>query len=362
VSLGVFEVDGVPSVTLSTESPDGYPETHPGGWLVDKSDDVAWENSNEDIAFDAVAFVPLPQKPRDIVVALGDSFSSGEGSGSYYAETDFTSSNTSLRDGCHRSPVTWSRRATLPGATLPVGARADAWDPTLDYHLLACSGALVGHVLRNVDYASGRWGEAFQLERNFLDDNTTLVTVSAGGNDAEFMNTFFTCFGAGECYAQTEDDGTTFDDTTNDNIDAAGDRLETLLGRIRAEAPNAKVLVMGYPPLLSGKCGVMTGWALSAAEITWLNEKAGVLAQRMDDATNDANTSAGATFATFADPEPYFRNRGVCSAVPLINGPVLDTLDPNEVLMSAAQTLHPNADGYIAYGQAMTDTLSAITP
>ncbi len=30
--------------------------------------------------------------------------------------------------------------------------------------------------------------------------------------------------------------------------------------------------------------------------------------------------------------------------------------------MSAAQTLHPNADGNVAYGQAMTHTLSATTP
>ena len=68
----------------------------------------------------------LDAKPRDFVVALGDSYSSGEGGSAqfgtdYYRETD-NNGGKSTRNACHRSPYTWSRVATLPGRTVvPVG-------------------------------------------------------------------------------------------------------------------------------------------------------------------------------------------------------------------------------------------------
>ena len=92
-----------------------------------------------------------------------------------------------LRNGCHRSPFTWSRLATLPGSTSTVGSRANTWDPTLDYHLLACSGAQT----YNVEY-QGQYGE-LSMNAGFCDENTTLVTLSIGGNDAGFSRILREC-------------------------------------------------------------------------------------------------------------------------------------------------------------------------
>jgi lysophospholipase L1-like esterase len=351
VSLGVFEISGKPSVTLSTVTDDGDYQVENGQTLPAK---------NEDIAFDAVAFAPLPAKPRDIVVALGDSFSSGEGSEIYDAETDFAPTNGRLRDGCHRSPVTWSRLATLPGSTAQVARRDLDWDPTLDYHLLACSGAFASHVLRNQN-PTGLHGELRQLERNFLDDSTTLVTLSIGGNDALFMDTFLTCFQPGECHLRRESEtAPTLDTVTRTRIqDEVGPRVETVLHEIHDAAPNARILLMGYPPLLNGRCGTLET-LLSPDEAAWLDGLAPVLAARMAQATAQVNATEGTDVVTFVDPEPYFRGTGVCGSPSFINPPMVRTSVPSELIFSASQSLHPNLDGYGAYARAMTDALAAL--
>ena len=130
VDLGVFRFNGYPTVSLSSTTWDGA--------------------GADDIAFDAVAIKPLAAKPRNFVVAMGDSYSSGEGVNNpdggddYYPETDFGGSygkNDPRRNACHRSPYAWARKSVLKDSTTPIGQRADTWDPRLDFQLAACSGA-----------------------------------------------------------------------------------------------------------------------------------------------------------------------------------------------------------------------------
>ncbi|HVQ90928.1 MAG TPA: hypothetical protein VMU51_07810, partial [Mycobacteriales bacterium] len=91
VSLGVYPFAGPPKVRLSNVTLDGYGE--------------------EDVAWDAVAIQPLPGKPRHIVAALGDSYSSGEGAGNYYRETDDNHGSTRWA-ACRRSRNAWPRKMT----------------------------------------------------------------------------------------------------------------------------------------------------------------------------------------------------------------------------------------------------------
>ena len=95
VSLGVMKFSGIPSISLSNQTWDG--------------------NGSEDIAWDAVAFEPLEQKPAHFIVHMGDSYSSGEGASElngadYYPETDNNGDNIH-RNACHRSRQAWSRKA-----------------------------------------------------------------------------------------------------------------------------------------------------------------------------------------------------------------------------------------------------------
>ncbi|WP_313539486.1 hypothetical protein [Leifsonia aquatica] len=189
VSLGVFQMNGVPSVSLSNTT---YDQAASG---------------TIDIAWDAVAFEPLAAKPRDFYVALGDSYSSGEGASSldgsdFYRATDhggFLDPATSDHiNNCHRSTEAWPRKADIDGTFRSVGQRQDSFDPTLDFQFLACAGAETQHMLPFRGLAnpptdgSGHVGDhpqngmLTQLDSGFLDANTTLVSLSIGGNDIKF--------------------------------------------------------------------------------------------------------------------------------------------------------------------------------
>lgn len=363
VSLGVFQVNGTPSVTLSTETKDG------DGPVSDEPGAEMVPLKNEDIAFDAVAFVPLAQRPTDIVVALGDSYSSGEGGSrpgeiDYYPETDNFGDNPLHQNGCHRSPYTWSRLATLPGSIAPVGARADALDPMLDYHLLACSGAIVDNLLKG---GEPQFNELPQLDRGFLDENTTLVTLSVGGNDSGFASIITTCLLSaavtlGPCRDLPANalnplgasNGEALPAQINGEIQ---DSIVEVLGEIHQEAPNAQVVLMGYPELFaSADC--FAGPGAFDEDVEWLNEIARVLDVSMGAAVVRANGAAGVDFAKFTDPRPAFSGRGICQMSPeYIHGFVQDKT-PGEATGPftnpvSQQSFHPTIVGYQAYADVL---------
>ncbi|MCX4748907.1 hypothetical protein OG455_25890 [Kitasatospora sp. NBC_01287] len=235
----------------------------------------------EDIAWDAAAFQPLPAKPTDFVVQMGDSYSSGEGAQPYlqgtdvgpYADLGSQSSPGRSWNACRRSQNSWIRQTTLPGRSTEIGQLADTDDATIDYHSTACSGAYLASIDSTgaTDTTNTRiWGhigqhhEVPQLTAGFLDANTTLVVLTAGGNDAGFSSTVQNC-ALLDCPS---------DASVKSNIDSIEGSLETLLTHIHAKAKNAKVVLLGYPELFDMTdykvgCSVMTpplanelnGWA-----------------------------------------------------------------------------------------------------
>jgi lysophospholipase L1-like esterase len=89
---------------------------------------------------------------------------------------------------------------------------------------------------------------------NALSSSTTLVTYQIGGNDINAQNVFLECaklsltdpFGA-PCKSHYTSGGT---DRVEAAIDAAGPKVAADLQGIHADAPNARVLVVGYPAIL----------------------------------------------------------------------------------------------------------------
>lgn len=99
VPLGVFQVSGTPTISLSNAP-------------LTSTDPPYRSDGFYDIAWDAVAFQPLAAKPHDFVVALGDSYSSGEGAATntatgveYSSETDHDGTTAGMRGACHRSSL-----------------------------------------------------------------------------------------------------------------------------------------------------------------------------------------------------------------------------------------------------------------
>ncbi|MEH3033849.1 MAG: SGNH/GDSL hydrolase family protein [Aeromicrobium erythreum] len=217
-------------------------------------------------------------------VALGDSYSSGTGTRSY------------IDDG------TQCLRSTKAYPSLVAAARGYA------LNFRACSGAKIADVTAN--------------QLSALSSSTRYVTLSVGGNDAGFTDVITECAQPGwmsDCNASI-DGAQSFINGTLPG------RLRTLYSSIRSKAPNAKVVVVGYPRLFMGEdCNALT-W-FSPAEETRLNQTADLV---------NAKTAAAASAAgfTFANPTSRFTGHAVCDDPEWLNGlsnPVVESYHPNQL-------------------------------
>ncbi|MFG3554804.1 hypothetical protein ACGGAQ_10450 [Micromonospora sp. NPDC047557] len=378
VPLGTFQFNGVPQVTMSN---------------VTRNGDVGVDN----VAWDAVAFVPLTAKPRDFVVSLGESYASGEGAATdasvdYYHDSNHDGGgNLEYRNGCHRSRHAWSRQAWLKDdpQQRSIGARADVFDPTMDYHLLACSGARTHNLLPSgenpisglkvVDPTTGQpfqtaWGttarqqrrEVSQLDKGFLDENTTLVTLSIGGNDVEWSAALQNCIMLPIPCQDADIDGHRAADYVPQLMQREGrESVITTLRAIRTLAPNAQIMLMGYPQLLSddANCVEWLGYGISDSEAAWMNQLAVELSDVLREVAVAANSAGGRV--KFADPilNGDFEGQGVCGNPETIHGIVVAKTageDHSKTTNPSQQTFHPKISGATNYARVLNRELRNI--
>jgi hypothetical protein len=364
---------GVPSVSLSNV-------THDGKGV----DDVAW---------DAVAIVPLASKPADIVVSMGDSFSSGEGASpangaDYFRDSDHHGSDPSLRNACHRSKNAWSLKARLASSpSASIGERVAAWDPQLDFNFIACSGAESENILPKYNYSSsseprnalgqentGQYGELPQIDRGFLDENTTLVTLSIGGNDARFADIIMNCITSAFALCKS---GTISDDTsdletstrarTDVEIPAS---IGTVISQIQEKAPNATVMLMGYPALFETGSFCI---GVPEDDMPWLNAVTLDLNAGLQSAASSANSPSHPV--VYANPTAAFSGHNLCTNPSAIN-PLIFELSPGDkpdlelplpgpdfgVRLGSQQSVHPNELGTDLYASVMEAALTGVYP
>jgi hypothetical protein len=210
---------------------------------------------------------PTPPAPQHnpSTVALGDSYSSGEGNPSYYEKSP-----------CWRS---WG---------------AYAWQLTYDLALditdfEACSGATTSDVLHK------------QVEGNHvggLSVSTGVVTLSVGGDDANFSGVLERClFLTGACKNILRTERALI----RNQLPA---RLDRLYSAIRHRAPNAKVIVLGYPYIF-GPCGKGGGTPLLHDATDLLDDTIRTAAQR--------------NHVYFVDPRHAFTGHSECDKDAWIN-------------------------------------------
>ncbi len=363
VSLGVYEFDGTPRVKLTNISLEG--------------------RGVNDVAWDAIAFQPLPAKPRHIVAVLGDSYSSGEGAGDYYRESDDNHGKPDWA-ACRRSRQAWGRKLVLPGSTDTLGQRADAFAAESELGFVACSGAKTTNVRttfppRSWQYpdeyweGEGQFREASQLGSGAVDENTTLVVLTIGGNDRDMFGKAITeCMIEG-CWLNEQDFTTRYKSL----IDQTKPDIDSTLRLIADTAPNAKVVLMGYPKLFTesalGFCGAQV---FGHEEGRILNNLAAHITQRQQEAVNDvAATGRKVHFAPALDA---FAPHNVCGVEPWINGlrwgpygdgdfhkgdaltPMCLPVPEHEDPCTSRETYHPNAAGTSGYTTILQQKLGQI--
>jgi hypothetical protein len=337
-------------------------------------------DGTEDVAFDALAFVRLPAKPRQFVVALGDSYASGEGNRVFERYSDNNTGND-YRNACRRSTNAWARQVGIPGSPASNYTLETQRDPNMDFQFKACSGARTYNVVPfGVSTATGeqeeresgqpnRMGPQFhwvtQIDAGFLDENTTLVTIAIGGNDARWTAILGKCVFSTTCmengdkfpvYPSFWDTETAASTYMRNYMSPA---ITTTLQHIRAKAPNATIILMGYPRPFNGEKRYPCATGLTVDQMAMADRLADTLATTMSDtvaATHDPRIY-------FADPRERFRENGACTEQEYINGLILgpqsegDNQGPLDLSMNS---FHPNEFGQIAYTDVLFNKLYEI--
>lgn len=273
-------------------------------------------------------------------VAMGDSFSAGEGNSPYFSWTD-TSDNQ-----CHRSN---------PSAYPEWLAQT----PSLNLNLtdfVACSGATTDNVLNGGQYGN----ELPQVDA--LDDRTDVVTITIGGNDIGFVPF------AKACVLSDCDSSTSIYATTMHNIDYNLDsKLTATYEAIAQRATKARIYVVGYPQVapdttttpLSEQCGYFNSSSGASLDAVAARAVVKELDGKISAAVTEANSALGITRLVYVDPEgspaATFDGHDVCS------GPGVTyffNVTPNDAVFDESKLFHPDVDGQYAYYQIVQDYMT----
>lgn len=233
-------------------------------------------------------------------VALGDSYSSGVGSGSYLSSSG----------SCLRSTKAYS--ALWAAAHTPSS-----------YVSVACSGATTNDVIAS--------------QVGALSAATTLASITIGGNDVGFSTVLTDCvlYGTSTCVSE---------------INAAENKARTVLpglldnayAAIRSHAPNARVVVLGYPRFYD--LGVWYCIGLSSTSRSKINEGADVLDSVVSAAASRNNFS-------FADVRSRFASdHEICDG----SSSWLHSVDWTDLVQSYHPTASGQSGGYLPALDAIT--------
>lgn len=210
----------------------------------------------------AMLGVSPAQAAGSAYVALGDSYSSGNGAGNYIDASG----------SCHRSnnayPARW----------------AASHQPT-SFTFAACSGAVTTDVINK--------------QLGSVGTSTGLISITIGGNDAGFADTMTTCV-------------TSSNSTCLNRIATARSyisntlpsRLNAVYSAINSKAPNAHVVVLGYPRFYIEPSGLCLG--LSQTKREAINDAADLLSSVI-------SARAAAHGFTYGDVRPAFDGHELCS-------------------------------------------------
>ncbi|MFT4289418.1 SGNH/GDSL hydrolase family protein, partial [Nocardioides sp.] len=257
-------------------------------------------------------------------VALGDSYSAGEGAFDYLPGTDEDDNQ------CHRSAHAYGSQVY------------DGGDFAGDFVFGACSGGVVADYYGN--NTSGNAGEGPQ--RDQITDDTSLITISMGGNDFGFATVLEYCV---RHNCDTEE----YRQQLEQTVAATQQQLVAMYQDMRDRAgPDAVIVVVGYPHLFveSGDHDVSYSSTITGEERQFLNEVADMADQAIQDAIGQAN--AGVEFVDIRDD---FAGHEVGSDDPWIHD--LDIEWDWFNTHPAASSFHPTAAGQSTIADAVNEQI-----
>ncbi len=289
--------------------------------------------------------------------ALGDSYSSGEGLWPYLNPEDWylplplpfqLEENFGIYTGCHRSAQAYPYQLKLPGELTPLALK-----PDVEFNFFACTGAETKHVRVGGESLQG---EPPQLSAvNAVNANRDLVTVTIGGNDAQWFWTMAFCFMHNECHAIKP--FAPYTDTTLAQLISplllayAQAGINDVHHQIRSATPNAATVVFGYPVMVSGnECPALQIPGVPEAKLS-TGEQAFLRSANIE-LNNIIAASAAHAGLHYISVANHFADHEVCDAQEnWVNG--FTPLNP-------AASFHPTARGQAEYARLFNDYVNGI--
>jgi hypothetical protein len=283
---------------------------------IDASTSVSVDNDGQNANNQGIRLstnlVPSAARPSVTYVAMGDSYSAGEGLGPpagppYLPGTDISEP---YRNQCHRHQGAYSQRL------------AEMWRlPAPKF--VACSGAITADYKNaNAENNFHTVGELEHPQKEALSTATKIVTFTFGGNDAGFVKVIETCTYEGfqnvrpDPHCSKAKKYADFRKETDAAIAAVSGKLANVISDVLNTAPDAHVFVADYPipfgTFYTGKnppdaCKIgrvdlknvwkgpipipYTDLFVDADDASWINHEAAKLNRAIQQAVSTVNSS-----------------------------------------------------------------------
>jgi lysophospholipase L1-like esterase len=264
---------------------------------------------------------PTGKQPALSYVALGDSFTAAPG----IPETDGS-------DGCLRSSHNYPSLV------------ADRLEEDYDVELAdrSCSGADTSSLAGRQVFGSS----PLPPQLDALDRGTDLVTLSIGGND---FGVFLRLVGGCVSVAAQDPDGSPCRDAARqqgDLLDWTQTRIEgrlvAAIEAVRRRAPDAQVLVVGYPQLAPARDGCPDLLPLASGDLPFARHVNKSL-------TDNLARAAERTGTTYVDVWRASAGHDICSDEPWVNG--------QNAVEGGAIPFHPLPAGQRAVAELVVDAV-----
>lgn len=180
-----------------------------------------------------------------------------------------------------------------------------------------------------------------------LTDDTTLVSLGIGGNDIGFVSILVDCLKKGAlnpfgspCQDAYTDPGTGTDQLKQRVADNTP-KFAEVLAAIAERAPNAQVVVVGYPAIMPESGGCWPKLAIGRGDVPYLDS----VEQELNAALAQTASDFGATYV-----DTYDRGHDVCADRD-------DRWVEGIIPTQWAAPVHPNAEGMAALAESTLESI-----
>lgn len=305
-------------------------------------------------------------KQRIDYLALGDSFSSGEGE---LEDKNYQDGTNDEYEKCHVSTLSYPFLI------------ANGLGNKSTFKSVACSGAKTTDIIGNNDALYLGQGKRLkdagmsspimtvakdQAEKLFIpgrihqqkfvsEYKPKVITVGVGGNDAGFMDKLEACIKPGVCEWANTPHGRY---QTAGEVNNLFNTLVTTYAALHAASPNTKIYAIGYPQIVDSTDNCrLAYWWLGVAETKFMSEGIKYLNQVVAAAAKAAGVK-------YIDIEQSYGDQKLCgskkptAANEIVYGDDFNPINNTWIKFVGDETFHPNSEGHQLAFEAIDNALT----